>query len=322
MPYFSIIIPTFNSASVIRFCLDSIFSSTNRSFEVIVVDGGSTDDTLSIIKNYKIRLVEQKDTKGRAEARNLGIEAAKGKVLVFTDSDNVLAKDSFEKIKGYFESNPKTDAIVGMLSIKHPNKDFFSQYKNLYMHHKFVNLPEDINFLQGDLYAVRKNSVEQVKSDLIADDTLRGVIMRVKSKKINLLKNLEVIHLKKYNLGTIIKNDFMIPFNWSVIFLQQKAWKMLKSNGGGFAHASREQLISLLIAPMIIVFLFASKETSFTLIVLWLVLNGNFHWFLYKERGLWFATRSVVFTYIDNLVMMCGIISGFAFYILNPKSFC
>lgn len=91
----SVIIPCYNSHSVIGRCLDSVKHQTHAVFEVIVIDDGSKDvhQLIDIISKFKkslsITLVLNKENKGAAYARNRGIEIAKGKYLAFLDSDDV-----------------------------------------------------------------------------------------------------------------------------------------------------------------------------------------------------------------------------------------
>ncbi|EKD94482.1 MAG: glycosyl transferase family protein [uncultured bacterium] len=80
----SVIIPTYNEESVILDCLTSLAKQTYKDYEIIVVDDGSSDKTLEIVKNVKI--LQQKHL-GPGAGRNLGAKSAKGDILVFVDSD-------------------------------------------------------------------------------------------------------------------------------------------------------------------------------------------------------------------------------------------
>jgi glycosyltransferase involved in cell wall biosynthesis len=89
-PTFSIIIPTYNRADLIRETLDSVFAQDFTDFEVIVVDDGSTDNTAEIIGSYgaRIRTFRQANS-GPGAARNLGVSAARGRYVAFLDSDDL-----------------------------------------------------------------------------------------------------------------------------------------------------------------------------------------------------------------------------------------
>jgi glycosyltransferase involved in cell wall biosynthesis len=89
-PLVSIVIPTYNRAGLICQTIDNIFQQTYSRFELIIVDDGSTDDTLARLRSYgkKIRVIEQKNS-GPAVARNRGAAAAEGEIIAFQDSDDL-----------------------------------------------------------------------------------------------------------------------------------------------------------------------------------------------------------------------------------------
>lgn len=96
-PLISVIVPVFNGAEHILTCLDSISRQTYRNFEVCVIDDGSTDDTLSMCKNWVLSdkrfCVFHQENKGPSAARNFGIENSQGEYLYFADSDDWLEPD-------------------------------------------------------------------------------------------------------------------------------------------------------------------------------------------------------------------------------------
>ena len=90
MPLFSTVIPIFNRAHLVRATLDSVLAQDFSDQEVIVVDDGSTDDTLKTLATYgdRIRVLQQKNS-GPAVARNRGIAGAAGEYITILDSDDL-----------------------------------------------------------------------------------------------------------------------------------------------------------------------------------------------------------------------------------------
>lgn len=118
IPYISVVIPVFNGERTIGSCLESIIRSKypNTQFEIIIVDNGSTDKTINIIEDFKssnnhIKLYTEK-IKNAYRARNLGIQKANGKIIVFTDADCIVNKDWLMNLaKGF--SEPSIGGVSG-----------------------------------------------------------------------------------------------------------------------------------------------------------------------------------------------------------------
>jgi glycosyltransferase involved in cell wall biosynthesis len=93
--FFSIIIPTYNRAHLIRKTLESVFNQSYTNYEIIVVDDGSIDNTEEVIKSIRhIKLFYfKKENSERGAARNFGMQYAKGEYVTFLDSDDLLYKD-------------------------------------------------------------------------------------------------------------------------------------------------------------------------------------------------------------------------------------
>jgi glycosyltransferase involved in cell wall biosynthesis len=117
MPKVSVIIPTYNAQEYLSETLDSVLSQTYSHFEVIVVDDGSKDQTISIVEEYRMKYPEkvkliQKENGGPASARNVGIKAAVGEYIAFIDADDLWLPEKLEKQVRYFESQPLQVGLV------------------------------------------------------------------------------------------------------------------------------------------------------------------------------------------------------------------
>lgn len=114
MPFFSVIIPTYNRAAVLREALDSVFAQTFADYEVIVVDDGSTDDTASVLAEYgqRVRLFRQAN-QGPGAARNTGIANALGDFLAFLDSDDLWFPWTLESYASVLVRHAKLAIVLG-----------------------------------------------------------------------------------------------------------------------------------------------------------------------------------------------------------------
>lgn len=107
MPKFSIIMPAYNVESYIKRAIDSVLNQSEKDFELIVVNDGSTDNTKSICEEYskKIILINKKNG-GLSDARNEGVKKAKGEYIIFIDSDDFWDKDLLKEINKSLDNNP------------------------------------------------------------------------------------------------------------------------------------------------------------------------------------------------------------------------
>jgi glycosyltransferase involved in cell wall biosynthesis len=113
-PFFSVIIPTYNRAPLLKEALDSVFAQEFTDYEVIVVDDGSTDGTLEMLRGYgsRIQVLTQRNS-GPGAARNLGSVIAKGEYLAFLDSDDVFFERSLEVYKHIIIKSGNPSFVVG-----------------------------------------------------------------------------------------------------------------------------------------------------------------------------------------------------------------
>lgn len=136
-PYFSIIIPAYNVCDYIKECLESLEKQTYKDFEVIIVDDGSTDDTLAVCKSllFKfqhlcIQVVHQSNQRQIA-ARMNGIYHANGKYCLFVDADDKLVTNALEVIEGAINKY-SADIVIynGVRFWDGGSVPFWQHYKN------------------------------------------------------------------------------------------------------------------------------------------------------------------------------------------------
>lgn len=110
----SIIVASYNYQDYIKETLDSLLAQTYKNFEVIIVDDGSSDNSLDVIKeytqkydNFKLYTHDNNQNKGLAETLKLGISKAKGEYIAFCESDDYWTPDHLEEKINYINANPK-----------------------------------------------------------------------------------------------------------------------------------------------------------------------------------------------------------------------
>ncbi len=111
----SIIIPLYNHADKIAGCLDGILKQSYQNYEIIIINDGSKDKPLKIIKKYEKKFKEGKkvfkyfeqENKGAPSARNKGFEKSKGNYIIFCDADAILETKALEKMLKKLNENNK-----------------------------------------------------------------------------------------------------------------------------------------------------------------------------------------------------------------------
>ncbi len=105
MPKFSIIIPVYGVEKYIGKCLDSVFNQSLNDYEVIVVNDGTKDNSMEIVKNYPVKIINQENA-GLSAARNTGVSQATGEYIFFLDSDDYIEKDLLLEVSKMLDNNP------------------------------------------------------------------------------------------------------------------------------------------------------------------------------------------------------------------------
>ena len=114
----SVVVPVYNAARYLHECIDSILGQTLEDTQIICVDDASTDGSPAILQDYaerdaRLEILVQECTQFAGAARNRGLEAAKGKYLVFWDADDFFEPDALEKLYLQCEKDAADICICG-----------------------------------------------------------------------------------------------------------------------------------------------------------------------------------------------------------------
>ena len=174
-PLISLIVPAFNEEITIKKSIQSLIELDYPNYEIIVIDDGSTDGTLSIAKEFqkskKVKVIHQTNS-GKPKALNNGIKNSTGEIIVTVDADTNLKKDALKKISARFVNNKQIGAVAGNVKV----------------------IPENslMNIIQGTEYTVGINLVRKAQSMLGCVMIVPGPIAALKREaveKVGLFSN-------------------------------------------------------------------------------------------------------------------------------------
>ncbi len=132
--FISVVIPNRNGAASIAQCLSAACASDYGRFEVVVVDDGSEDASVEIIKTFPCRLVQLDAHGGVSKARNAGARASSGELLLFIDNDCLLGREALSIANASY--GERKDRILGGTYTPSPyDADFFSSFQSVFVHH-------------------------------------------------------------------------------------------------------------------------------------------------------------------------------------------
>lgn len=145
----TVIIPCYNSSNSIIVCINSILDQTYKNLEIILIDDGSTDGTLSILKSFddpRIKVLPQSH-KGPGEARILGINNASGEYILLVDSDDYIEPDCVQTLLDNFTEGIDAISYNAMLHVYSTNDIIIGRVKDIVINPTIKDTANCTNFL-------------------------------------------------------------------------------------------------------------------------------------------------------------------------------
>jgi glycosyltransferase involved in cell wall biosynthesis len=238
----SIIIPIYNSQKYLKACLNSVLKSEFSNFEVILIDDGSTDKSLSICQEYKTRdkrfKVYKKKNKGVGATRNFGISKARGKYIHFLDSDDTISSKLYSATIPLLEDNDLDFMVFPTASLNHntgkitthdftinqkllPKKPIFS-YKD--MQRNVFSIFN--NWVWNKIYRlsfINENNISFPETISSSEDKYFSSLSLLNAKKISVYKSeTPLLFYRDENPDSLDGSRHLYPFNiYNVLILLQ-----------------------------------------------------------------------------------------------------
>lgn len=315
----SVVIPVHNGGEDFRVCLASLAAAVPPPSEIIVVADGDTDGSWRLAEEFGARVLRISTRGGPAQARNLGAHAARGDILFFVDADVTIPPDAVGQVVTAFAREPELTALFGSYDDAPAATNFLSQYKNLFHHYVHQTASEEASTFWGACGAIRREVFlevggfdEQYRQPAIEDIEL-GYRLRHAGKKIRLCKTLQVKHLKRWGVVSLLKADFLqraLP--WTALILRRRHLP----NDLNLRFSSRvcvALVYGLLLASLGAWWWPGLLVGVGVIVVLLLLLNMPVYRFFWEKRGLRFALGVIpwhwLYYFYSGLAFVMGMVS-------------
>lgn len=313
----SIIIPVFNSQNTIAKCIKTILNNNkNLKKELIVVNDGSTDNTVNILKKIKnIKLINLKKNQGVGYARQVGAKSAKYETLCYVDSDVFVSKNSISKLIDKLYSNNKIATVGGIQKpINLNKKDFSSDFVCLKSCYGFDDVDKEVDFsvIHSEFNVIKKKYLLLIggwkKYDKAGGEEFElGHRITNSNKKIILIK--DAYYVTSYpNLYNRFKEVIERTEKYISILLKKKYF----DTKGSFATSAQaiSAVITLFYLINLVLFINFEEEISSYIFLLLLTLQlfaeFNFFKYCFKIKGF----RMLIFSIFAIQLLNLGIIIG------------
>jgi cellulose synthase/poly-beta-1,6-N-acetylglucosamine synthase-like glycosyltransferase len=310
IPRLSIIVPVHNGAATLSACLKALIEAPGPSREILVSDDASDDGSAEIALSMGVSVLRSDVNLGVGPARNAAVLRAQSPILVFIDCDVVIHADALERIAEFLDGNAGYSAIFGSYDATPGAKGFVSQYRNLLHHFTHQHGKFEAETLWTGLGAVRRSAFEHVggfsQDRTTLEDVELGLRLSSNGFRIALDRSIQGTHLKAWTLPTMVKTDiFYRALPWSTLILEQgRLTNDLNTNGNGRLGVASVFLatMSLLLAPVWP----GLGLVAIAALILMLASIRPLLRHLRRERGLWFALRSIPVHFVHLLCANAG----------------
>ena len=298
-PTLSVIIPVHNGGTKFRKCLQNLAASNPAPEEVIVVSDGDSDGSWQVAEQFGAQVMRIPTPEGPARARNLGAHTAKGDILFFFDADVAIPQDAVGRIAAAFQDAPDLAALFGSYDDEPFESNFLSQYKNMFHHYVHQTAKADASTFWSGCGAIRREVFlamggfeENYRRPAIEDIEL-GYRLRKAGHRIRLLKELQVKHLKRWEILSLLKADFLYrALPWTDLILKEGHFieDLNIDLSNRLSVICTFLLLAALLGALWIPWLFIPAVGCMMGLLL---INQDLYRFFRKKRGLGFAVKTI-----------------------------
>lgn len=224
----AIVMPAYNAAGHLVQSLPAALAAADGR-PVIVVDAGSTDNTVDVARQHDVQVIQLPKRAGPAEARNIGVDNTDATVVMFIDADCVCHDDSVSRVARAFSGDPDLVALTGSYDDDPPERNFASSYMNLRHHFTHQGAAREGSTFWAGCGAVRRDAFLRVggfDTEMFPRPMIEDIELGLRLREAGstwLDPELQVTHLKRWTLASVIHTD---------IFCRAIPWtRLIRSTG-------------------------------------------------------------------------------------------
>ncbi len=289
MTRYSVIVPAWNAGADLAACLKSIIDSMPPGGEVIAADDGSTDDTVAIATSCGVKVLTGRQQQGAAAARNRGVEAAQGAILVFLDADVEVHPETIARLVGSLEAERDLAALFGSDDDRPRARGLLTEFRNLLHHFTHQRGRQEAGTFWTGCGAMRREWFERVGGFDVQvrgiEDVELGIRVREQGGRIRLDGSIQVCHRKRWTLASMVRTD---------VKMRALPWMEFVASRKGLANDLYTQWRDRACAGLVVAGVaLAWRWEGWLMLGIATILRGDWHLFLARKRGVWFAVRAI-----------------------------
>ncbi|MEK6743014.1 MAG: glycosyltransferase [Nitrospirota bacterium] len=311
----SIIIPNYNGVRTIGACLEAFMAFRDDGCEIVVVDDGSYDGSVDVIRRHQVNLVRLSGHAGASAARNAGVSASTGEALFFIDNDCIVTDGTIPRVRKNLSEQP-ADVVVGGTYTPVPHDTgFFSSFQSAFINYSETKNVHDPDYLATHALVIRAEAFKKAggfNEDFlpILEDVEFSHRLTRNGFKLIMDPDLQVRHIFHHTFVRSLRNAVKKTRYWTEYSLANRdlfadsgtASAEIKVNGAAWMVTVALALLYLifgqpsLLAPVPIV----SAASMFV--------NRHLYRAFSKAQGAWFAVKAGAYY---SLIYPAAIWTGF-----------
>lgn len=318
----AVIIPARNAAATLPRCLTALLAQISDDDEVIVVDDFSTDDTGEVAARFNVKVVRQSRHLGISAARNRGVELTRAPLLFFYDSDVVLAPGALARARATM-MRPEVGALIGSYDDDPAAPTTISRFKNLAHHHFHQRSGTEVTSFWGGCGLVRRDLFVAAggfdNEQRTIEDVELGYRLTARGVRIVLDPDLQVKHLKKWTLRSLVATDvFLRAIPWTLFWLEGRG---LPRDLNFAADQRVAAIVAAVLALAIPVAIFRTTTWLWLLVAILLSLafwlNRDLYRLFLRRGGPWFAVKGFLLQQFYYLYSLFSLAAGVTIYFVR-----